>query len=606
MKKVLSLVLVFLIAFPSIKSLHADDDYPKDFEKGFKVALEVIKEMGTEEDTKYAEQLQRIQKIAYRVAQRSDPDHPNYSFHIVKMEEPNAFALPGGFIFITTGMLDLDLTDDELAALLGHEITHVRNEHSRKAAKRQTIMNLLYQALILGIAFGLKDSNTAYDPVTGMPTRNAKSEVLQGSAAFGMMFQELLLRGFSRELELEADREGMVSAARAGFNPQGTNQLFEKMRKHIYEAPGYGYWRTHPYLDDRAEIARSLSATLSPAKNPADATDYRLKTQQTFVKLIDKRKEEDDKTVLRRMALNAYGKGKTADELRWSFIHDADMKENNKEPFNRDYGKLVRMYEENIREMQTPIQTSIQLQVAGSENINSTQNKSQDESAELRKKLETNLDKIKKDNGDAKPLYEEVLKKEMFDTDMLKRYLSNYPDSPRIPEVKYRLAENYRILKKNSDAVNLYLEVMNDKNGGEWAQQSHDSLLQMVPALDDLSACYQIAEKTKDSDLKIASNTRMKSLAGSYTKLENGYDFRRKYPSSEFEKPVRDHLVKLASETLHQAKLYQAVGEYQKALDHYNQILRYCSDLPVADEVKETMIDFQEVQSSIKSSTPSM
>jgi Zn-dependent protease with chaperone function/tetratricopeptide (TPR) repeat protein len=603
MKKVLALILVFLIAVPYVKTLRADDDSPKDFDKGFKVALEVLKEMETDEE---ADQIQRINNIGYRVAQRSDPDKTNYSFRIVKMEEPNAFALPGGFIFITTGMLDLDLTDDELAALLGHEITHVRNEHSRKAAKRQTIMNLLYQAVVLGIAFGLKDSNQGYDPITGMPTRSAKSEVLQGSAAFGMIFQELLLRGFSRELELEADREGMIAASRAGFSPQGTNQLFEKMRKHIYEAPGFGYWRTHPYLDDRSEIARSLSATLQPAKNPADATDYRLKTQQTFTKLIDKRKEENEKTVLRRMALNAYGRGKTADELRWWFIHDAEMKESDKEPFNRDYGKLVRMYEENIREMQVQTQAWIQLQVPGpTENIKSTPDKSYDDSAELRTKLENNLDKIKKDLADAKPLYEEVLKKEMFDTEMLRRYLSNYPDSPRTSEVKYRLAENYRILKKNSDAVGLYLEVLNDKNGDEWAQQSHNSLLQMIPSLDDLSACYKIAEKTNDSDLKLASNTRMKSLSGTFTQLENGYEFRRQYPTSEFEKPVRDQLIKLASETLHQAKLYQAVGEYQKALDHYNQILRYCSDLPVADQVKETMIDFQELQSSIKKQTPS-
>ncbi|MCI0442638.1 M48 family metallopeptidase, partial [bacterium] len=362
MKKILALILVILIAVPSAKTLHADDDSPKDFDKGFKVALEVLKEMETDEE---AEQIQRINNIGYRVAQRSAPELTNFSFRIVKMEEPNAFALPGGFIFITTGMLDLDLTDDELAALLGHEITHVRNEHSRKAAKRQTIMNLLYQAVVLGIAFGLKDSNQGYDPITGMPSRSAKSEVLQGSAAFGMIFQELLLRGFSRELELEADRDGMIAASRAGFSPQGTNQLFEKMRKHIYEAPGFGYWRTHPYLDDRAEIARSLSATLQPAKNPADATDYRLKTQQTFTNLLDKRKEENEKAVLRRMALNAYGKGKSADELRWWFIHDAEMKESDKEPFNRNYGKLVRMYEENIREMQIPTQAWIQLQVPG-------------------------------------------------------------------------------------------------------------------------------------------------------------------------------------------------------------------------------------------------
>ncbi|MCI0444131.1 hypothetical protein L0152_13085, partial [bacterium] len=270
------------------------------------------------------------------------------------------------------------------------------------------------------------------------------------------------------------------------------------------------------------------------------------------------------------------------------------------------YGKLVRMYEENIREMQIPTQAWIQLQVPGpTENIKSTPDGNYDDSAELRKKLENNLDKIKKDLADTKPLYEEVLKKETFDTEMLRRYLSNYPDSPRTSEVKYRLAENYRILKKHSDAVGLYLEVLNDKNVGEWAQLSHDSLLQMIPSLDDLSACFKIAEKTKDSDLKLASNTRMKSLSGTFTKLENGYEFRRQYPTSEFEKPVRDQLIKLASETLHQAKLYQAVGEYQKALDHYNQILRYCSDLPVADQVKETMIDFQELQSSIKKQTPS-
>ena len=56
-------------------------------------------------------------------------------------------------------------------------------------------------------------------------------------------------------------------------------------------------------------------------------------------------------------------------------------------------------------------------------------------------------------------------------------------------------------------------------------------------------------------------------------------------------------MTKLASETLHKAKLYQAVGEYQKALDHYNEILRYCSDLPIADQVKDKIIDFQELPS---------
>src|SRR5262249_22560018 len=160
-----------------------------------------------------------------------------------------------------------------LAALLGHEITHVVEDHSHKMAKRQTLMNLLYQALIIGVAVGIKD-NPGYNPATGMPNRSAKTEILQGSSAFGMIFQELLLEGFSREMEMQADHEGTIAAARAGFNPQGTTQLFEKMHRSMYEAPGFGYWRSHPYLEDRMETARVEAGSLEASKNPADATDY--------------------------------------------------------------------------------------------------------------------------------------------------------------------------------------------------------------------------------------------------------------------------------------------------------------------------------------------
>lgn len=566
---VLLLSLLLVVPNPAASDTTSKPKEPKDFDNGFKVALEVMKEMRTDED---AAQLRRVNEIGYRVAQKASPDMPFYSFRIVKMEEPNAFALPGGFIFVSTGMLELDLTDDELAALLGHEIIHVKNEHSRKMSKRQTIMNLLYQALVIGIAFGLKD-NQKYDPVTGLPTRSSKAEVLQGSAAFGLVFQELLLRGFNRELELESDHEGMIASSRAGFDPQGTSQLFEKMRQRIYEAPGYGYWRTHPYLEDRMEEARVLAATMEAAKNPADATNYRIRTQETFLQVMKDRKEEEEKTVLRRMALNAYNKGKTADELRWWFIRDAEMKERDKEPFYRDYGKLLKLYEENISEI-----------------------KDQKETSEMLPKLEKNLATLRVDITEAMPMYEEVLQKEMFDTEMLQRFLSNFPESPRTEEVKYRLAENYRILKKSKESVDLFLEIL---AGGDsiWKERSRQSLLNLVPTLDDLSACYAISAQASDQHLILAAEDRMASLSGTFSSLQNGYEFRRKYPTSDYEKPVREKMAKLATDTLQQAKLYQAVGEYQKALDHYNKILRYCSDLPVADQVKDSIVDFQEVKS---------
>jgi predicted Zn-dependent protease len=541
---------------------------PKDFEKGLRVALEATRELGLVED---ADKVKRLNDIGYRVANRAAPEMPHLSFRVVKMEEPNAFALPGGFIFITTGMLDLDLTDAELAALLGHEIIHVKNEHFRRMSKRQTLMNLLYQALVIGIAVGIRDNNSGYDPVTGYSRESTKSEVLQGVAGFGLIFQELLLRGFGRELELEADEGGMRAAAGAGFSPQGSSQLFEKMRKKIYEAPGYGYWRTHPYLEDRVGISRVLAATIDISKNPADAADYRFKTQETFLEFIKREKEEEGKTELRRMALNALPKGKKAQELRAWFVEQAEAKEFSKEKFFRDYGKLQEIYETNLKEIEND-----------------------DPDAALLGKLKQNLEKSKKEKESVLSLYEEVLATQSFDTQMLERFLSNFPNNSRVPEVQFQLAENYRILNKNSQAVELHLKLL--EKDSEWKDKAKERLLQLIPRLEDLASSHKLASQTKDPAIAKLASERMQAVASSFKSLQNGYEFRRSYPGSQLDKAVVQRMNQLAEDVLKQGKLYQAVGEYQKALDQYSMILRYGSDLPVADQVRDTLVDFQELK----------
>ncbi|MCI0411946.1 M48 family metalloprotease [bacterium] len=542
---------------------------PKDFEKGLRVALEATRELGLVED---AEKVKRLNDIAYRVANRAAPEMPHLSFRIVKMEEPNAFALPGGFIFITTGMLDLDLTDEELAALIGHEIIHVKNDHFRRMSKRQTLMNLLYQALVIGIAVGIRDNSGGYDPVTGYERQSNKAEVLQGVAGFGLIFQELLLRGFGRELELEADEAGMRAAAGAGFSPQGASQLFEKMRRKIYEAPGYGYWRTHPYLEDRVGISRVLAATIDLSKNPADPSEYRLKTQENFLEFIKSEKEEQGKTELRRMALNALPKGKRAQELRVWFIQQAEAKEFSKENFFRDYGKLLEVYETNLKEIQ------------------------QDEpDATLLASLKQNIEKMKKEKETVLSLYEEVLAKQAFDTQMLERFLSNFPDNSRVPEVQFQLAENYRILNKSSQAVELHLKLL--EKDSQWKNKAKERLQQLIPRLEDLASSHKLSTQTKDAAIAKLASERMKSIASSFKTLQNGYEFRRSFPGSQLDKEVVKRMNVLAEDALKQGKLYQAVGEYQKALDQYSMILRYGSDLPVADQVRDTLVDFQELKS---------
>jgi predicted Zn-dependent protease len=557
---------------------------PKDFDNGLKVALEATKEFGLVEDPA---KVKRLNDIGYRVARRAAPNIKNFSFRIVKMEEPNAFALPGGFIFVTTGMLDLDLTDDELAALLGHEITHVKNDHIRKMSKRQTLMNLLYQAVVLGVALGIKDDNSGYNPVTGTYKSSPKTEILQGTTAFGMIFEELLLRGFSRDLEMEADHEGMIAAAGAGFSAKGTTQLFDKMRQRMYEAPGYGYWRTHPYLEDRVAMGRVWSASVEQSKNPPDDAEFRQQTQKLFLNVAPHQKEPEAKAELERMALQAFPTGAAAETLRWKSIEELEAKAKKQEPFFRDYGKLISLIQRNL----TEIRSDVVLEVEPKQKI-SEQHKESD----FERKLDAKLGKIKKEKEEALPLYEQVLSKGNFDTEMLRRFISNFPESSRLPEVRYRLAENNRILQKNTEAVTLYLEVMKTEN--EWKAKSLQSLRQLIPKLDDLSACYKIASESKNPELETLASDRLKMITASFKSLQNGYDFRKSYPGSAYEKPVLAQMTKLASEALNQGRLYQAVGEYQKALDQYNQILRYCPDLPVADQVKETIVSFQDLQSS--------
>jgi predicted Zn-dependent protease len=106
MRTAIILILSALLICPNVQSAtekKATEDYsPKDFDNGFQVAMEIMKELKIEEDPV---KIKRVNEIGYRVAQRAAPEMPNFSFRIVKMEEPNAFALPGGHVVVTTGLL---------------------------------------------------------------------------------------------------------------------------------------------------------------------------------------------------------------------------------------------------------------------------------------------------------------------------------------------------------------------------------------------------------------------------------------------------------------------------------------------------------------------
>src|SRR5436189_3401876 len=135
------------------------------FSKSLQAAQQALIEYGAWEN---AAEMRRVADIGYRVVQASGYRAMPITFYLADMAEPNAFALPGGQIFVTRGMLDMGLTDDMLANLLGHELGHVVLQHGVKMERRATLLNLLSQAALIGVMVtaggNTNTANRGYDP----------------------------------------------------------------------------------------------------------------------------------------------------------------------------------------------------------------------------------------------------------------------------------------------------------------------------------------------------------------------------------------------------------------------------------------------------------
>lgn len=168
----------------------------------------------------------------------------NYSLEILDTEIVNAFAAPGGFIFVTTGLLQHIAGDtDALANVLGHEIAHVEHRHGMNTLLRRFGIGMLLQ-LILG---GNNENNQVWQTVAGVAT-------------------ELLHLGWSREQEYESDDLGQRLAAAAGYDPYGMVRFFELLLElQGEEIPFLEFLSTHPLTSERADRARARARNLTVA-----------------------------------------------------------------------------------------------------------------------------------------------------------------------------------------------------------------------------------------------------------------------------------------------------------------------------------------------------
>ena len=167
--------------------------------------------------------------------------------------EVNAFALPGGFVGVNLGLIALTSSRDQLASVLGHEMSHVTQRHiarSLTANSRRTLVSLA--ALILGMLAASRSSNP-----------DAINAVVAGTQAATLQGQ----LNFSRDVEREADRVGFQVMTAAGFAPGGMAAMFEKMdlSMRLNDFGGFPYLRTHPLTAERIGEAQARAGITNTA-----------------------------------------------------------------------------------------------------------------------------------------------------------------------------------------------------------------------------------------------------------------------------------------------------------------------------------------------------
>ena len=183
--------------------------------------------------------LQRyVNLVGTVVASKSDrPDIP-FRFGVLDTDDVNAMAAPGGYIFITKGLMKLFRNEDELAAVLAHEIAHVSRRHGIRMIKKG-----LWQKVA---TVGAREAMAA-------STRVPYALVNLADKATGQIVDVLLKGGYDRKFEYEADRLGQVYAARAGYDPGALRAVIGRLDRHIYKRKGAlsSLKATHPTPEAR-------------------------------------------------------------------------------------------------------------------------------------------------------------------------------------------------------------------------------------------------------------------------------------------------------------------------------------------------------------------
>lgn len=204
-----------------------------------------------------------LNRVGHWVALHTERSHLPWKFGLLESNDINAFAAPGGYVFVTRGLMMQMESEAELAATLAHEVVHVLEKHHLDAVQKGAKMELVISML-------------------GSNSSAKKREKLQRISSG---FKELYSRGLSKEDEYQADRMGLVIAARAGYDPYGLPAVLQNLQAMNPQSQSLTLmFKTHPTPTQRL----GLLAQYYPHIEPFAAQAQVSKRFQKYLALLEK------------------------------------------------------------------------------------------------------------------------------------------------------------------------------------------------------------------------------------------------------------------------------------------------------------------------------
>ena len=270
MKRIILMLAAFALAMPSFAQF-GNFNIGKALEIG-KKAVEANKEFSQEDEIQLGngltagllgasplhkdERLQRyVNRVGRWVAAHSERADLPWTFGVLETDTINAFAMPGGMIVVSHGLLRRLQSESELAGVLGHEIAHVVQKHQLKAI----------QGGAWGDVLGAVGQEVVDRRIARSGAGAVGGAVLSGVGAQGveLITKGFLLRPLDRSMEYEADRMAVVIAARSGYDPYGFIAVLQMLGQHQGDGSRVSVFDTHPAAADRmGELEGFMSASL--------------------------------------------------------------------------------------------------------------------------------------------------------------------------------------------------------------------------------------------------------------------------------------------------------------------------------------------------------